>query len=156
MNNVLKRKLTEPICTPRECKPAQKDSINFNWKCDCFYCEEKCKVYPHNSNRIDWCEVRTLPMKENIRRECLRKKDEQSEALIMRLLNINDLVAAEGRYHNNCRQNFFHKSSKSVGRPVNATCDENFNAVCQKLEKEAEVYTLGEIHQKMVDLAGSK
>ena len=54
------------------------------------------------------------------------------------------------------RQNFFHKSSKSVRIPVNATYNENFNAVCQWLEKIAEVYTLGEISQKMVDLAGSE
>ena len=54
------------------------------------------------------------------------------------------------------RQNFFHKSSKSVRIPVNATYDENFNAVCQWLEKIAEFYTLGEISQKMVDLAGSE
>ena len=155
--NALKRNSTEPsIWTPRECKPARRESIKFNWKHDCFYCEEECKVDPHNPNRIAWCEVRTLPVKENILHECLRKKNEQSEALRMRLLSINDLVAAGGRYHKNCRQNFFHKTSKSVGRPVNATCDENINAVSQWLEKEAEVYTLGEIHQKMVDLAGSK
>ena len=150
---------TEPICTPRECKPARQESINFNWKriiSTEHYCGEECKVNPHNPNRIDWCEVRTLPMKENIRHKCLRKKDEQSEALRMRLLSINDLVAAEGRHHKNYRQNFFHKSSKSVGRLVNATCDENFNAVCQWLKKEAEVYTPGEIHQKMVDLASYK
>ena len=84
-------------------------------------------------------------MKENILHECLRKKDEQSEALRMRLLSINDcLVAAEGWYHKNRRQNVFHNSSKSVGRPVNATCD----AVCQWLEEKTKVYTLGEIHQK--------
>ena len=46
-------------------------------------------------------------MKENILHERLRKKDEQSEALRMQLLSINDLVAAEGRYHKNRRQIFF-------------------------------------------------
>ena len=68
----------------------------------------------------------------------------------MRLLSFNVLVAAEGRYHKNCRQNIFHKSSKSMGRPVNNTCDENFNAVFQWLEKEAEAHTLGEVHQRIV------
>ena len=144
----LKRKSTEPVCTPREC--------SFKWKRDCFYYGEECKVDLHNPNRIDWCEVRTLPMKDNILHGCLRKKDEQSEALRMQLLSINDLVGAKGQYHKNCRQTFFHKSSKSVGRPANATCDENFNGVCQWLKKEAEVYNLGKIHQKMVDLTGSK
>ena len=43
-----------------------------------------------------------------------------------------------------------------MGWPVNATCDENFKTVFQRLEKKAEIYTFGEIHQKMVDLAGSK
>ena len=76
MYNALKRKTTEPICTPRECKLAQGESINFSCKRDCFYCKEK----------IDWCEVRTLPMKENILHEWFIKKDEQSEALSMQLL----------------------------------------------------------------------
>ena len=105
MYNALKRKSTEPIYTPRECKPARRESINFNWKRDCFYCGEECKVDPHNPHRIDWCEVRRLTMKENILHECLRKKDEQSEALRMQLLSINDLLAAEGRYHKKYRQN---------------------------------------------------
>ena len=43
-----------------------------------------------------------------------------------------------------------------MGWPVNVTCDENFKTVFQRLEKKAEIYTFGEIHQKMVDLAGSK
>ena len=43
-----------------------------------------------------------------------------------------------------------------MGRPVNVTCDENFNAVCQWFKNEAELYTLGEIYQKMTDLAGSR
>ena len=93
---------------------------------------------------------------ENVLHECFRKKEEQSEALKMWLLSITGLVAAEGRYHKNCSQNFFYKNSKSVERPVNATCDENFNAFSQCLEKEAEAYTYGEIHQKMVDLTVSK
>ena len=67
------------------------------------------------------------------------------DATIVRL-RVNDLLIAEGQYHKNCWQIFFHKSSKSVERPVNATCDENFQAVYQWLEKEAEVFTLGEIH----------
>ena len=37
-----------------------------------------------------------------------------------------------------------------MGRPVNNTCDENFNAVFQWLEKEAEAHTLGEVHQRIV------
>ena len=86
MYNALKRKTTEPICTPRECKPVQGESINFSCKRDCFYCKEECKVDPHNPKKIDWCEVRTLPMKENILHEWLIKKDEQSEALSMQLL----------------------------------------------------------------------
>ena len=56
-------------------------------------------------------------MKENILHECLRKKDEQSEALRMQLLSINDLVAAEGRYHKNCRQIFLFFFFMKVKRP---------------------------------------
>ena len=67
-------------------------TMNFNWKRDCFYCGEKFKVDSHNPNRINWWEVKRLSVKENILHECLRKKDEQSDALRMRLLSINPLT----------------------------------------------------------------
>ena len=111
--NTLKRKSLEPACSPTERKGPRRESVNFQWSRDCFYCGKECKSDPHNPGRISWQEVRTLPMRSNILHMCLRKSDEQSEAVKRRLLSVNDLVAAEGRYHKSCRQSFFHKSFKS-------------------------------------------
>ena len=44
---------------------------------------------------------------------------------------------------------------KSSGRPKSQVCQESFESVCEWLESEAEVFTLGEIHEKMVELAGT-
>ena len=63
---VFKRKSTEPICTPRECKPSRRESINFKWKLD-----------PHNPNRIDWHEVRTLSMRMSCTSALEKKKNNQ-------------------------------------------------------------------------------
>ena len=71
--NALKRKSTEPIYPSQECKPAQRDSINLNWKRD--RCGEECKVNPHNINRVDWYKVWALPITKNILDECLKKTD---------------------------------------------------------------------------------
>ena len=86
-------------------------------------------------------------MKENILHQCLKKKNEPSEALRMGFLSINDLVAVEGQYHKNCRQNFFRKRSKSVEDQLILHVVRTLMKFPLWIKKEAEVYTLVEIHQ---------
>ena len=68
-----------------------------------------------------------------------------------KLLRIHDLVVAEGRCHNRCKQKFYSGSpanTETPGQPKNLTRNENFNAVCEHLEAEAEIHALSEVYKK--------
>jgi len=90
----------------------------FQWKRDCFFCEKACKIDSKHPNRVDWQEVRTLPMREKIIKICGERGDKSE--LKRRLLCVHDLVAVEGRYHKRCKQEFYENSScqASAGRLV--------------------------------------
>ena len=154
--NALKRKsqLLKDQFTPPEV-PTRRDSFNFEWKRDCFFCDKPCKVDKHHRDRIDWQQVRTLPMRDKIMNICQQREDKQSEEISKKLLSIHDLVAAEGRYHNKCKQEFYSGSlanTETPGRPKNSTRNENFEVVCEWLEAGAEVHTLSEVYKKMLEL----
>ena len=66
-------------------------------------------------------------------------------------MNIHDLLAAEGRYHNKFKQEFYSGSptnTETPGQPKNLTHNENFNSVCKWLDVEAEIHTLSEVYKK--------
>ena len=56
-------------------------------------------------------EVRTLEFKEKVSCRACERGDALGEAVITRLSNVIDLVAAEARYHEECQLHFFLKSS---------------------------------------------
>ena len=73
-------------------------------------------------------------------------------------MSIHDLVAAEGRYHNKCKQEFYSGSFTNTeipGRSRNLTRNKNFNAVCEWLEAEAVTYVIRSV-QKFFEIAGSE
>ena len=78
----------------------------------------------------------------------------------MRVLDCHDLVASEPRYHITCIERFsLNKDQKAsnastVGRSVSKIAQENFDILCVQLESEAEIYSLSEIHSKMIELVG--
>ena len=72
------------------------------------------------------------------------------------------LVAVEARYHKSCHTNFLldktpGKPKQSLGRPEDITMLTSFNSLCDWIEMEAyaELYSLGELHDKMQELSGS-
>ena len=72
-------------------------------------------------------------MREKIINICQKRKDKQSKEIHKIFLSIYDLVAAEGRYRNKCKQKFYSGSptnTETTRRPKNVTRNENFNAVC--------------------------
>ena len=86
------------------------------------------------------------------------RNDQLAENLKRRLLNCIDLVAAEARYHFHCRREFKPNMSagSTPGRPTDQDRISHFNAVCSCLESEAGIHTLTEIHNHMVEIAGSE
>ena len=66
-----------------------------------------------------------------------------------------DFVAAEARYHHPCHRDFTTEkrlSTATPGRPVASESLNNLNRVCEWLESEAELYSLVEVHSKMVKM----
>ena len=86
---------------------------------------------------------------------CSSRNDQLAENLKRRSF---DLVAAEARYHFHCRREFKPNipAGSTHGRPTDQNRISHFNAVCSWLESEAEIHTLTEIHNHMVEIAGSE
>ena len=76
----------------------------FDFEKDCVYCSEDAKVSVKVAQKyrksVSKCE--TLDLQDSIRSQCLKRNDEWGSVLLGRLENINDLPAAEGRYHRAC------------------------------------------------------
>ena len=71
-------------------------------------------------------------MRDKIMNICQQREDKQSEEISKKLLSMHDLVAAEGHYHNKCKQEVYsgsHANTKTPGRSKNSTRNENFEDV---------------------------
>ena len=85
---------------------------------------------------------------------CLIKSDKQWVGLKGRLPKFQQLNGGWKALSKDLQARFFFFFFKSAGWPVNTTCADNFNALREWLKQETKVYTLAEIHLKMVEIAG--
>lgn len=71
------------------------------------------------SKRDTVCNVTTLDLHGKIIRMAVDRKDQWGEEVNLRLANVIDLVASDGRYHRSCMKRFFYKPSVTAipGRP---------------------------------------
>ena len=84
---------------------------------------------------------------------CKIKKDDLAKRIELRLLSINDSVAAEVRYVT-CRTNFENPFSVStLGRPVERDKQENFEKACIAMENNMELYTVSEFQKLKSEIA---
>lgn len=162
IHNDLKRKGTRPRTKLAKIpKVVTRSNVtDFDWIENCLYCTEKCIDQSKHPDRSKFRKVCTLPFKDSILKVCTERDDEWAADVKRRVLDCHDLVAAEARYHTTCIERFSLKVNKtrsnltSPGRPVSSSGQKHFDAVCEWLETEAEVYSLSEIHRKMIELAG--
>ena len=77
------------------------ESKRFDFKTQCFYCESPCVVDFKHPDRSKFEEVKTKdPMiYKNTLAICKNRDDKQAKSIEGRLLVVNDLVAAEVKYH---------------------------------------------------------
>ena len=69
------------------------------------------------------------------------RKDTLTKRIELRLLSINDLVAAEAKYHVTCRKNFENPFSVSTpGRPAKRDNQENFEKAFIATENDMDLY----------------
>lgn len=161
--NERKRKSSEPIERSTKIKKdaaRRSENSKFDWKRLCMFCEMDCVVDDRHPDRIDWRQVEVLSMRENLLVVCSSRSDRIAKSLERKLLDIenSDLVAVEARYHFQCRKDFKPKLPEETtpGRPINKDRQFYFDEVCTWLESEAEIYTLSEIYNHMLEVAGSE
>ena len=106
--------------------------------------------------------VTTLPMRDKLLECCSKRGDAWASEVQNRLHGCIDLVAAEAIYHVNCYSRFLlnkrnaSSAARVLGRPQDKGMLYWFQRLCQWLESEAdaELYTLTELHAKMVEFSG--
>ena len=102
-------------------------------------------------------EVCTLHILETLRQHCLQRNDDWGNGVFGRLPTCSDLVAEEAVYHIACMNKFRSSipTGNKTGRPADSTMQQNFQKIYKWLEEDAdsELYTLKEVHQKVLDLS---
>ena len=84
---------------------------------------------------------------------CKIRKDNLPKRIELRLLSINDLVAAEARYLVTCRMNFDNPFSVSTpGRPTERDKQENFEKASIAMENDMELSKVSEFHKLMSEV----
>eukprot|EP00111_Clytia_hemisphaerica_P013651 TCONS_00040128-protein len=120
------------------CRKRLRSSVDsedqFKWKIHCFFCG---KEKDHKNSTSD---VETIPILNNILKQCEVRDDDWGNLVRNRLLPSIDIVADEGFYHRSCIAKFFKesRSDKSAGRPVNNNMQKHFEHICDWLEGESE------------------
>ena len=133
--------------------------MKFEGKLHCLFCGKNIEEDSKHPDRNPSHKAE-IPNKESIIRKCTERGDDWASEVKMRLEGCTDLVAADVRYHRQCRVNFFiarYKPSESsgIGRPQDKDQDNCFNKLCSWLESQTEVFTLREIEEEMKKISGT-
>lgn len=129
----------------------------FDWKQNCFFCGEPCAFDEKHPGRNRFRLAETLPFRDKVLNTCQERNDIWAEDVKRRVVDCLDFVAAEARYHKACSEKFFSYYSvlkSPPNRPTDTVRFEIFKSVCDWLESEGEVYSVSEIHAKMIEIAG--
>ncbi len=145
-----------------QAKRLRSSVLSFNWKENCKLCGELVGFDTRHPERNKIHTVTTLPMRDNLLECCGKRGDIWASEVQNRLHGCIDFVAAEAIYHVNCYSRFFlnkgntSSTARVVGRPQDQEMLYWFQMLCQWLESEAdaELYTLTELHAKMVEFSG--
>lgn len=110
---------TSPTCQPQ----LRSHEKELNFKTQCLFCATNVSTstkIPVKRRKTVY-EARTLEFKENILLHASRRNYEWARSVSTRVHSVFDLVAAEAKYHEECRVDFFlrdnHKCSSKRGRP---------------------------------------
>ena len=112
-----------------------------------FYYDETCIV--HKFEEIKTKDTAIYKLTLNI---CKIRKGNLAKNIEFRLLWINELVAAEARYHITCKMKFEKPFSVSTpGRPVERDKQENFEKACIALENDMELFIVSKFSKFMLE-----
>lgn len=129
-------------------------SQSFDFKTHCLFCgleakdPQKLSGLKREHKAIYQC--RTLSFGKQIEIRAKELSGENAKQILLRLSNTIDLVAAEGRYHNHCRVNFFRTKKPKSER--NVCKDEAFDCLTEVLHQNGECqYSISELTDIMDD-----
>ena len=153
-------------------RPTRSTVPEFDWKNCCLFCGEKCgdaderdlpyhsKRHPDRSTPAEkYHRCRYKEFRDAVLQKCRTRHDDEARAIERRALSCSDFVAAEARYHGNCRDLFNGKCRRTLnheakGRPVKEMEMKHFNDLCEWIENEGELYTLSELQEKLKEISG--
>lgn len=131
----------------------------FNFKTHCLFCGEEASVKVETKKAKKYRKVvhqiETLESLNSLKKKAEERKDDKGETVLRRISNVIDLVAAEGRYHENCYASFLTNpvTDKTVGRPVNIRMRSAFDKLCEFIDEEDECqYSGQELFSKLKEL----
>lgn len=113
-----------PPSSPESLRSRQ---VQFQFKTKCFFCAEDIHGFIEKQKRRppkfrdNVYEVRTQEMKQSVLDRANERGDKWGKEVSLRIINVNDLVAADALYHNTCCKNFFSTrgpTGKKRGRPI--------------------------------------
>ena len=158
----LERKSGRVVEIQSKAKRRTYESRTFDWKIHCLFCEKAINQNEKNCNRssASFSCTETVEHRTQLLKYCEDRDDETAEAVKRRLLTCSDFPAVEARYHKHCRLEFKFPSKKEnaqnlnkKGRPKSEMQMTNFNKLCDWLELEGELYSVGELYKKMEEIA---
>lgn len=155
LRNLSRRKRPHDESSNRR-KSARLENEVFDFKKQCFYCDKLCvlDVKHPNRNKFEYVRTKDTGIYKKTLEICKIRNDETSQKISKQLLSVNDLVAAEARYHISCRLKF-EKSPTNLptGRPIEGMKHGNFEKACIVMENDMELYTVNEFHKLMLEIA---
>ena len=134
--------------------------VLFKWKTHCFFCKES------TDDRKTWHCAQTFQIKNTILEICNKRigdnpNDDWALEVKGRITNCVDFVAAEARYHQDCRIRFSTEgktlSADGVaGRPRDTAIMDAFEEACCWIETDCELHSIPEFVLKMKEIAKSE
>ena len=138
----------------------------FSWKDACMLCGSSVATDSRHPDKTHVRTVRTLPICSKLLECCIKRGDSWAYEVQTRLEGCIDLVVAEAVYHAQCFSQFMLNKEKcstlstvnAQGRPVDAEMLQWFEMLCPWIKSEAcaELYTLSELHTKMVEFSDNE
>jgi len=167
--NESRKRALSPLKKTTSRKKSKLSRSTFDWRNNCMFCGEICHINTKNPDRNECQEVTELSFKDEVLLTC-EKRGKKGDVIAIRVRGCHDLVATDARYHKSCLS-IFHNLAKplnignyrkenvqnvKVGRPEEEEKRLHFDRLCDWMEGEAELYTITELHSKMIEMAGSE
>ena len=150
---------------PPEKRKRRSEEPTFNLLTDCLYCGEKCDVVRDPKHPERWrqsflilktnyyCKVRRkdIEYKKYLEEKCYQRSDELGDQVLFRLSAVqNDIVAADGRYHKDCKMKF-HLRTNDDDESLKEI-DHGFLKVIKDVNADrTKIWTSAELHELYLD-----